>query len=292
MQEKSTGDQTDQISALDAIEEIIYCDEQKISILTVNNKKFYNFDHISCLLHRSECQIAKLIDPTNIKSIKHMGISGLIPEFRLESMYLSQNAVEKLFSRCRKILIIDMASRLYINVNNLKLYTEVKVLREIAKFCDEYDIEYDLQKYVEPYNIDMYLPDFNIAIEVDENGHVDRGTDYEFSRQKSIEKRLSATFIRINPHKNDYSIGTEIAIIMKLVNLQKSNNVQPTNYSCNTTNLLYNNGEKNSKCKPSTSDNFLKSRANRHFALTQSEISDLLGRKYVKCEAVEEIKKI
>ena len=40
------------------------------------------------------------------------------------------------------------------------------------------------------YRIDLYFHDYKLAIEIDENGHSNRTTDYEIKRQKAIEEEL------------------------------------------------------------------------------------------------------
>ena len=56
------------------------------------------------------------------------------------------------------------------------------------------------------YRIDLYFPEYKLAIEVDELGHADRNINNEIERQKALEKELNCVFIRINPDKKDFNI--------------------------------------------------------------------------------------
>jgi very-short-patch-repair endonuclease len=56
------------------------------------------------------------------------------------------------------------------------------------------------------YYIDLYIKDFNLAIECDEFGHTDRDPIYEEERQKFIEDKLGCHFIRFNPDEPNFSI--------------------------------------------------------------------------------------
>ena len=56
------------------------------------------------------------------------------------------------------------------------------------------------------YKIDLYFRDYKLAIEVDENDHINRKTDCEIKRQKALEKELDCKFIIINPDKEGFSI--------------------------------------------------------------------------------------
>ena len=44
------------------------------------------------------------------------------------------------------------------------------------------------------YRIDLYFHDCKLAIETDENGHIDRNIACEIKRQKAIEQELSCKF--------------------------------------------------------------------------------------------------
>lgn len=57
-----------------------------------------------------------------------------------------------------------------------------------------------LQHYVlEAYRIELYFPEYKLAVEVDEKGHKDRNEHKENERESAIKERLGCTFIRINP---------------------------------------------------------------------------------------------
>ena len=56
------------------------------------------------------------------------------------------------------------------------------------------------------YYIDLYIKDYNLAIECDEFDHRDRDPLYEEERQRYIENKLGCHFIRFNPDEYDFSI--------------------------------------------------------------------------------------
>ena len=45
----------------------------------------------------------------------------------------------------------------------------------------------------------MYVPEYKLAIEVDELGHCTRNLKAEIERQQRTEKELGCKFIRIDP---------------------------------------------------------------------------------------------
>ena len=68
--------------------------------------------------------------------------------------------------------------------------------------------------------IDLYLPDHKLAIEIDEKRHIDRkkkkGKKKE--RKDKIEKGLGSEFITINPDSEKFNIHIEIGYTITLMN--------------------------------------------------------------------------
>lgn len=88
---------------------------------------------------------------------------------------------------------------------------EYKYLNEIQDFLDAVNIRYILQYLVGNYRIDLYIPLYNIAIEIDEEEHKYK-RDYDIKRQNYIEKQIHCKFIRINEGE---SCGSVMARITK-----------------------------------------------------------------------------
>ena len=56
------------------------------------------------------------------------------------------------------------------------------------------------------YRIVLYFLKFKWAIECVEFGHRDRDVGYKVEQQKSIEKLLNCTFVRLNPDAKEFCI--------------------------------------------------------------------------------------
>ena len=77
----------------------------------------------------------------------------------------------------------------------------------LTKIMSSFEGEtFQAQYNVLSYWIDLYYHGYQFAIEIDENGHIDRNIDYETKRQMSIEQELGCEFIRIYPDKEDFDI--------------------------------------------------------------------------------------
>ena len=87
----------------------------------------------------------------------------------IESTYISSRG------RCEKQFEIDdfgvdiLTNKFKYNVRSARF--EYKYLNEIKDFLDEMKIKYILQYSVDNYRIDLYIPLYNIAIEIDEEEH-------------------------------------------------------------------------------------------------------------------------
>lgn len=75
---------------------------------------------------------------------------------------------------------------------------EYKYLNEIEDFLNLMNIDYIEQYQVDNYRIDLYIPKYNIAIEIDEEEHKYK-KNYDTIRQKYIEKQIHCKFIRVTP---------------------------------------------------------------------------------------------
>ena len=88
---------------------------------------------------------------------------------------------------------------------------EYKYLNEIEDFLDLMNVDYKEQFQVGNYRIDLYIPKYNIAIEIDEEEHKYK-KDYDKIRKKYIEKQIHCKFVRVNEGE---SCGSVIARIVK-----------------------------------------------------------------------------
>ena len=50
----------------------------------------------------------------------------------------------------------------------------------------------------------FFFPEYRLAIEIDERGHLGRDEEKEKERENKIKERLKCEFIRINPDKENF----------------------------------------------------------------------------------------
>lgn len=134
------------------------------------------------------------------------------------TMFINKNGVSSLCIKSRKPKSIELAKMLNIDVNQKYPCKESEVLNNIIYYLDEKEIKYELQKEVKGYKMDMYLPKYNINVEIDEFGHKDRCPIYEAKREKVLSKKLECDIIRFDPDNKDDNIFKFIARLEKLIN--------------------------------------------------------------------------
>ena len=85
----------------------------------------------------------------------------------------------------------------------------LRIIKEACKHMKSVE-----QFHVSGYRIDLYFPEHRIAVECDEHGHSHYDLNNEIERQEHISKTLECEFVRFNPHKKNFNIGTVIHKIL------------------------------------------------------------------------------
>lgn len=88
------------------------------------------------------------------------------------------------------------------------LYKETQIGNALSKTFYEIKIVhlFKVTDGKKNYYVDYYIPDYKIAIEIDEYGHKDRRIEKEIKRQEYIKKKLDCVFIRCNPDDPNFDI--------------------------------------------------------------------------------------
>lgn len=86
----------------------------------------------------------------------------------------------------------------------VRKYTEIELHNNIQ--CALAHVEIQFQYSVEGYRIDMYLPEYNIAVECDEYNHRAYSSLAETTRTEVISDALQCRWIRYDPYKSNFNI--------------------------------------------------------------------------------------
>ena len=159
----------------------------------------------------------------NIK-IKYPRCNG-VDSYRIV-IVLTKKGMIKLLQKTRKAVDNDfltfLREKFEIDLNKeLIPSVEIKYLEILQKCFKGIKIEH--QYMVGNYRIDFYFPEYNIAVECDENNHKDRDPSYENTRQNFIIEQLKCEFIRFDPYDKEFDIFELINRIILSIHECKQN---------------------------------------------------------------------
>lgn len=131
----------------------------------------------------------------------------------MEDSYIADNGKTNVQFQIDDVGADILTNKFKYNIRSARF--EYKYLNEIIDFLDVMNIDYIPQYQVDNYRIDLYIPKFNLAIEIDEEEHKYK-RNYDLKRQSYIENQIHCKFIRVNEGE---SCGSVIARIIKEMNL-------------------------------------------------------------------------
>lgn len=141
------------------------------------------------------------------------GISEVYtPGGKQKMLCINQTGLRKFIVKSRKSMAVELAISVGLEVDTLFCSSkEQHTLFIIAAAFSH--IRQISQCSVNGYRIDLYFPDYKIAVECDENGHKKYSSDRE--RQAYLEEVLGCSFVRYNPDEDGFNVGSVINQIMK-----------------------------------------------------------------------------
>jgi hypothetical protein len=135
----------------------------------------------------------------------------------LKRPMIDKNVIEIIISKMHLSKSSSMAQLLEININNLKnISKKEEILSNVI-------LSFDTQKHITQYNIDnynieLYFPDYKLAVEYEITMYINNSLDsdaklqYEITHEKKvkreqyIKKKLQCTFIKFNSDSKNFCI--------------------------------------------------------------------------------------
>ena len=183
-------------------------DEFKIRHIEDNNAKWFVAKDICDILELKHTMTVRIV-PIICKKLGKIDTKG----GKQSMLLINLDGIKKILQSCRSINKNKIISILNIDINIIYDCKESSYLRIISASFKSFSQIF--QHQIGQYRIDLYFPEYKLAIEVDEFGHKDRCHIYEQERQKYLEKYLDCKFIRFNPDEDNFNIGTIIAQILQ-----------------------------------------------------------------------------
>lgn len=138
-----------------------------------------------------------------------------------QTIFINENGLQQLILRSEKIVSVEIARAFGIDIHQKITRKEIDIVVELIDFCKSAGIEYThpqtIQHRNKTYYIDFFLPEYEIAVEIDEFGHRDRDPQYEKARENCIKRVFKYTLIRSNPDDPEFTIAGLIGEIHKAI---------------------------------------------------------------------------
>jgi very-short-patch-repair endonuclease len=192
--------------------EIFIVESKDIRTTSINNQKYASVYDV----------IRKLTGNKNVRDVfsriknNHIFPECVIFKFPGQGQNITpvmhSNDINKLLS-----LIIPGCRMSLEKKNKLLEKFELKINPVLIKSYIEEEIHHNIistfyglhmiQQYpILDYRIDLYFPEYKIAIECDEHNHSDYSKDNDKKRQQYITNALNCNWIRYNPYSKDFDI--------------------------------------------------------------------------------------
>ena len=167
-------------------------------------KTYYDIQHILHFLKLKKSSLNEKYKFFSKKIKYHFWHPNKYGGFILREL-ISKNTVKKIIHQSHGHNIIELTEMLNINIFDDKLLRKETIcVSQIIKVFNKE--RYKTQKPIGKYKIDLYFPDYKLAIECDEYNHKNRDKNYEKKRQEYIEKKLGCRFIRFDPDNSKFNI--------------------------------------------------------------------------------------
>jgi prophage antirepressor-like protein len=171
-----------------------YCAKDVAKALGYTNPREGVRNHV---LKEDRIKLQDLLDSDEAQSITYQART---------STYITEKSVKRLLLNSQMPNSMQMAKDLGIEVDTKYIRKEPEIVKYLQTFLDEMQVATHFQKTVGRYRIDLYLPDYKIAFEVDEFNHRDRDPKQERCREEFIRRALGCDFIRVDPDAPDFDI--------------------------------------------------------------------------------------
>jgi hypothetical protein len=143
-----------------------------------------------------------------------------IPELDPRTILITAEGAIEILIKCRKIIspdVLHILKKFNIDTTNKKCLTKeqqnLNAITNVFK-TEKFEDQYKVGKYF----LDLYFPEYQIVIEVDENGHRDRRPSDERERMDFVNAELGiddSHWIRFNPDEYDFDITKVIGQILR-----------------------------------------------------------------------------
>lgn len=150
-------------------------------------------------------------DSVQIKNAKETPCADLPHTIKFMGYFLRRGNIEK--AQTQSIISRFDLPQSILSGNDLP-HTEKEIMKQITLALPWYCQQ---QFPIGKHRIDMYIPQYKIAIECDEFDHVQYNKIDEETRQRFITEQLTCSWVRFDPYDEKFNVFDVIRDILKLV---------------------------------------------------------------------------
>ena len=150
----------------------------------------------------------------NVRKEDTFSLSVLLPDSYLKrgsAKYINKAGLQMLVMKSQKPGAIKAAQALGFGIDTKYVRKEQEIVKYLQEFLDELKVAVELQKCVGQYRVDAYLPDYKLALEIDENNLSNRDPLYERNREEFVKRSLGCTFMRVNPDAKGFRLCAQLS---------------------------------------------------------------------------------
>jgi hypothetical protein len=200
-----------------------------IKTLTIDSQHY-----VACCVQQNNDKFVLRIEDLNLKSRKDHIVVFIKKHFKknIDYIEIKGNTTEKGGRPTQEYLMTQECFDLVKSTYNLKhRYVKAVAGNEMKNSflmsCENATIGFienaishitpTIRQYrVLNYKIDLYIPEWKLAVECDEFDHRDREKTYEEERQDNIEKKLECKFVRFDPQAPDFDLAALVGRILQI----------------------------------------------------------------------------
>lgn len=201
-----------------------FCQKNDIACVSDGNAFWYRASDIGRLLKLKRVNSSLTSFPKVERRLMRAATKGG-PQM---AMMLSTNGLKRFLCHSRSLHATTLARELGIDVlSNRIVPKETETLSFLRKvFGGEVDMEFQYQ--CGKYKIDMYLPEYKLAVECDEDGtHTPSTALKDFERERWLKSELGCSFIRYRPDEPDFDIAEVAGKVFQKVMQKRSHPPEP-----------------------------------------------------------------
>lgn len=132
------------------------------------------------------------------------------------AMFLHQNELKKILIKVSTSESVKIVDQLGIETNYKYIRKEIEICKNLEEFFDNAEIKYIKQHCIGKYRADIFLPEYNVVIEIDEDGHKHYDKTKENKRTTHSESH-GYKILRINPDDPTFTLNKLFGQIMKYI---------------------------------------------------------------------------